>query len=871
MSTVLFSDDFEDGNADGWTIAGGTWSVVMDGSYVYSQSAASARARASAGSSAWTDYAVTARIKPVNLQAGSSYYVALGARYQSSANFYFLDMRTDRIAIRRFVDNSSTVLSYTNYTVMPGTWYTVTLEVNGSTLKGYINGAQVLTCTDSTFSSGAIALSTYNATAEFDDVVVTTLTPAAQTLTVTRTGTGSGLVTSDPAGIECGITCTADFDSGKVVTLTAAADHGSSFIGWAGACTGAGQCIVTMNANRHVTATFSSDAQPMLFVARLGADDDLVTSNPPGISCGVTCAAGFDYGTIVTLTAIPGAFSTFAGWSGACASDPCIVTMDAAKQVTATFALVTFPLTVTKVGTGTVSSTPPGIACGSACAANFGYGTLVTLTAAPDLGYRFVSWDGACTGSVGCVVTMDAAKSVTATFAPFEGTPYDACAGYATLGAGTTGGSGGTVVTVTTLSELKDYAGRVGAYIIKIAAPISGSENVWVNSNKTIVGVGSGELIGVGLDMKKKDTYYTSNVIVRNLKISKVKASNDAIHLEGPNVHHIWIDHCDLSSDTSHGEDYYDGLLDITHAVDYVTVSWTVFHDHWKTSLIGHSDDNAAEDAGHFLVTYHHNYFYNVNSRLPSNRFGTLHSYNNYFNNLVHEPAFDANTGISSRIGACSRIENNYFDGVDRPILTDQSPTLGMVQLIDNVFMNYTSYATTPTCTLNPPYAYAHTLQSTDQVTSVVTQYAGTGKLADPLQQTCVFSSPLPMRYTLSVSTSGGNGNGSVTSSPAGIECGITCTADFDYGTVVTLTAVPAVGSTFTGWSGACVGGSPTCTLTMDASKNVTATFSIYYVYLPIIHSYIPSAQRHTLLHPHHRLEPEWRRSQHAQDSGLSG
>ncbi len=770
-AATLFGDDFEDGNANGWVIAGGAWSVVNDGSNVYAQSAASGRARASAGSSAWTDYAVTARIKPVSL-SGSN-YVALGARYQSSANFYFLDLRADRVEIRSFVGNQSTVLSSTSYAVSPGTWYTVTFEVNGSTLKGYINGTQLLTATDSTFSSGAVALSTYNATAEFDDVIVTDFVPAKQTLVVTKTGTGSGSVTSIPAGIACGATCTAEFNSDAVVTLTAAADTGSTFVGWTGACAGSGSCVVTMDATKNVAAMFSSDAQPMLLVNKVGDSGDLVQSDPAGIDCGATCAAGFAPNTVVTLTATAGAFSTFVGWSGACASVPCVVTMDTVKQVTAMFTPVTHLLAVTRAGAGagTVSSAPSGIACGATCAASFSHGTVVTLTATPDAGSKFARWDGACEGSGLCAVTMEAAKSLTATFEPFAGTPYDTCTGYATLGAGTTGGAGGMVVTVTTFSELADYAGRVGAYIIKIVAPINGTSNVWVNSNKTIIGIGSGELIGVGLDMKKKDTFVTSNVIVRDLKISKVVAPNDNIHLEGPNVHHIWIDHCDLLADTTHGKDYYDGLLDISHAVDYVTVSWTKFHDTWKTSLIGNSDNTAAEDTGHFLVTYHHNYFYNANSRMPSNRFGTLHSYNNYFSNLNHEPAFDANTGISSRMGACSRIENNYFDGVDTPILTDQSVadggTYGYVQLIDNTFVNYVSYAATPTCVLNPPYAYLGTLHSTDHVTSVVTQYAGLGKLADPLQQTCVFSPLPPVSYTLSVSTTGGNGSGSVTSIPA--------------------------------------------------------------------------------------------------------
>ncbi|MDE2180609.1 MAG: hypothetical protein KGJ40_07160, partial [candidate division NC10 bacterium] len=75
------------------------------------------------------------------------------------------------------------------------------------------------------------------------------------TLTVTKAGTGSGTVTSSPAGINCGSTCSGSFASGTAVTLTATADAGSTFAGWSGDCNGSGQ--VTMNANKSCTATFT--------------------------------------------------------------------------------------------------------------------------------------------------------------------------------------------------------------------------------------------------------------------------------------------------------------------------------------------------------------------------------------------------------------------------------------------------------------------------------------------------------------------------------------------------------------------------------------------------------------------------------------
>ena len=79
--------------------------------------------------------------------------------------------------------------------------------------------------------------------------------------------------------------------------------------------------------------------------------------------------------------------------------------------------------------------------------------------------------------------------------------------------------------------------------------------------------------------------------------------------------------------------------------------------------------------------------------------------------------------------------------------------------------------------------------------------------------------------YVLTVDLSGG-GTGTVTSSPAGINCGATCSASFTAGTVVTLTATPTPDSKHRGWRGACSGiGAVPCQVTLGAPKSVTAIF----------------------------------------------
>ncbi|MBI4844423.1 MAG: InlB B-repeat-containing protein, partial [Nitrospirae bacterium] len=237
-------------------------------------------------------------------------------------------------------------------------------------------------------------------------------------LDVTRTGTGSGTVTSSPAGINCGAACSADYNPGTVVTLTATPAAGSTFAGWSGNadCTDG---IVTMDASKNCTATFNTEML-QLSLTSIGTGSGAVISSPAGINCGGDCTESYAYNTSVTLTAAPATGSTFAGWSGDADCSDGIVTMDAARNCTATFTLSTYALTVNKNGTGsgTVTSSPAGINCGAACSAIYNYNTIVTLSATPSTGSVFAGWSGTggCVGTGTCTVTMTSAKSVTATF-----------------------------------------------------------------------------------------------------------------------------------------------------------------------------------------------------------------------------------------------------------------------------------------------------------------------------------------------------------------------------------------------------------------------------------------------------------------------
>ncbi|MCU1429092.1 MAG: hypothetical protein JWL83_3092 [Actinomycetia bacterium] len=153
-------------------------------------------------------------------------------------------------------------------------------------------------------------------------------------------------------------------------------------------------------------------------------------SNPDSIDCGSdagSCFTNVDSQSVVDLTAQPNPGYDFTSWSGACtgSSTTCSVTMSAAKQTKATFTIQP-KLTVAISKHGNVTSNPAGIDCSrpigvkgtvGTCKTQFPSGA-VTLTATPAAGKTFVSWGGACAGTVGnqCTVTLSKNKSVKATF-----------------------------------------------------------------------------------------------------------------------------------------------------------------------------------------------------------------------------------------------------------------------------------------------------------------------------------------------------------------------------------------------------------------------------------------------------------------------
>jgi len=257
-----------------------------------------------------------------------------------------------------------------------------------------------------------------------------------------------------------------------------------------------------------------------------------------------------------------------------------------------------------------------------------------------------------------------------------------------------TGGGNATPVVVNTLSAaqtaVNNYPGSGGLVLrytgtfdeAPILANICGQ---WSKPATELSISGKNDITILGADgssanfgIRIKGT--SSNIIVRNMKIGLVPggASNgDLIGIEA-NSHHVWVDHNELYTrnikcpGTPDDDTTFDGMLDIKNSATFITVSYNYMHDHAKVGLIGASDTDSAERR----VTYAHNRYENLGSRLPFQRFGYVHSYNNYFNNIT-------GSGINPRMGGHILVENNFFENALNPVFS-QSTILGQWDLRNN-------------------------------------------------------------------------------------------------------------------------------------------------------------------------------------------
>jgi pectate lyase len=283
---------------------------------------------------------------------------------------------------------------------------------------------------------------------------------------------------------------------------------------------------------------------------------------------------------------------------------------------------------------------------------------------------------------------------------PLGGECPDNLEGWATLSGdgvdGTTGGGNAAPVRPTSADELLALASDDQARVIEIAGTFD-VPRLDVASNKTFIGVGTEAALNGGIRIRGYADDPVHNVVFRNLTVNGATTQVDDDAVQVYFAHHIWIDHCDIF-------DGRDGNLDLTHAVNWVTVSWTRFHytsnysrpegessDHRFSSLVGHSDNNAEEDDGRLKISFHHNWWDDgVIERMPRVRFGEVHVYNNYFSSA------DSNYCVRAGVGARLLIEANYFDNVNSPHeFNEDDATSAHITARDNEYDNTTGQQAT--------------------------------------------------------------------------------------------------------------------------------------------------------------------------------
>ncbi|GAB3240682.1 pectate lyase family protein [Kineosporia babensis] len=310
-------------------------------------------------------------------------------------------------------------------------------------------------------------------------------------------------------------------------------------------------------------------------------------------------------------------------------------------------------------------------------------------------GKRVLGIGGAATVAVAAVATaavVNLQGASEATAAEPSG-----ATGFAAQNGGTTGGAGGKTVRATTGTQIHQaLCGRAAnstPIIIEVAgtitigntAKVSGSCNTAAGvielkdiSNVTLIGVGStGVFDQIGIHVRNSKNIILQNLHVKNVKKSNGATSNggDAIGLES-SVSNVWADHLTLEASGGESEGY-DGLFDMKSGVKYVTLSYSVLKNSGRGGLVGSSDS----DTGNGPVTYHHNYYQNIESRTPLLRAATAHIYNNYYEKL-------GSSGINPRNGGKALVQNNYFKDSQNVLGTYYTDLKGTWQASGNVLDN---------------------------------------------------------------------------------------------------------------------------------------------------------------------------------------
>lgn len=223
-----------------------------------------------------------------------------------------------------------------------------------------------------------------NITIDSNKTLTANFTANSYTLTTNTSGSGS-------------VTAGGTYSYGTVRSISASPGTGYYFAGWSGAATGTSNPVnITVDSNKTLTANFTANSYTL-------------TTTTSG-SGSVTAGGSYSYGTVRSITATAGTGYTFSGWSGAASgtSNPVNITVDSNKTLTANFSANSYTLTTTTTGSGSVTA-----------GGTYPYGTVRTITATPGTGHSFDGWSGAASGWANTInITIDANKTIRATFVP---------------------------------------------------------------------------------------------------------------------------------------------------------------------------------------------------------------------------------------------------------------------------------------------------------------------------------------------------------------------------------------------------------------------------------------------------------------------
>ncbi|MNC01488.1 Extracellular exo-alpha-L-arabinofuranosidase precursor [compost metagenome] len=218
----LFSEDFEDGNSNGWTAAGGTWSVGTDDSKVLTQKDVTT-ALITAGSS-WTDYGFEAKVQvPIsNANAGIVF------RVKDANNYYMyrINSSAKTLELYKSVNGTLTNVSSTAFTAVPKQWYTIKAVVEGNKIKGYVDGELKTEWTNpvTELTAGKVGFRTTSADVLYDDALVRAINHAPSGLTLSN----NRVAENTTAGGTVGTFSSTDQDAGESFIYTLVAGSGDT-------------------------------------------------------------------------------------------------------------------------------------------------------------------------------------------------------------------------------------------------------------------------------------------------------------------------------------------------------------------------------------------------------------------------------------------------------------------------------------------------------------------------------------------------------------------------------------------------------------------------------------------------------------------